>query len=48
LQVAVEYAASHTPLIFKIRTNNFRQRGGNIAFLSCFPLEEEYLYPPLT
>lgn len=43
LRVAIEYSASKAPLIFKIKTSNFRQRGGNIAFLSCFPEEEEFL-----
>ena len=48
LKTAIMYSASRTPLIFKIKTNGFRQRGGNIAALSCFPEEVEVLYPPLT
>ena len=48
LETAISYSASRTPLILKIKTSGFRQRGGNIAALSCFPLESEVLYPPST
>ena len=48
LEVALRYTASETALLFKIRTDNFRQRGGSIKFLSCFPNESEILFPPLT
>lgn len=47
-RVAVQYGASSNALIFKIATENFRQRGANIKFLSAFPREEEVLYPPGT
>ena len=43
-----QYAASESALIFKIKTEHFRQRGGDISFLSCFPDEAEVLFPPLT
>lgn len=35
-------------LLFKLRTCGFIDRGADLAFLSAFPDEIEYLYPPLT
>ena len=29
-------------------TSNFMDQGVSIAYLSCFPQELEFLYPPLT
>ena len=29
-------------------TSNFMDQGVSIAYLSCFPTEDEMLYPPLT
>lgn len=46
--VAIQYGASSNALIFKVKTDNFRQRGANIGFLSAFPTEEECLFPPGT
>jgi len=40
LDVAVRYSASRTPLLLRLRTPNFMQRGASIAFLSAFPVEE--------
>ena len=51
LDVALRYAVAPgmtKALIFKIRTDSFMQRGAAIQFLSAFPEEEEFLYPPLT
>ena len=48
LQVAVGYALSPHSLLLKIRTPSFMQRGADISFLSAFPAEREFLYPPLT
>ncbi len=49
LQVAIHYAMKgEANTIFRIITNSFMDRGANIAFLSTYPKEEEYLYPPLT
>ena len=48
LEVAVQYSAAGTSLLFKLRTDSFMQRGASIQFLSAFPDEEEVLYPPLT
>lgn len=48
LDVAVRYSASRSPLLLRLRTPNFMQRGASIAFLSAFPVEEEVLFPPLT
>ena len=46
--VAVNFAVSELPLIFKFETNDFTSRGADIAFLSVYPNEQEALYPPLT
>ena len=51
LSVAVRYSSpspQSPPLIFKIRTANLMDRGGDIQFLSAFPAEREILYGPLT
>ena len=48
LKVALKYSASKQPLIFKIHTRGFEDRGADISFLSAFPEESEYLFPPLT
>jgi len=34
--------------VLRIHTRNFLDRGADISFLSCFPGEQESLYPPLT
>ena len=39
---------SDSSLLFRIRTRNFMQHGANLSFLSTFPTEAEYLYPPMT
>eukprot|EP00966_Prymnesium_polylepis_P057235 1325714-Prymnesium_polylepis.1 len=46
-QTAVRYAESTCPLIFKYRTRGL-SRGCSIKYLSAYPNEDEYLYPPLT
>ena len=46
--VALQYARSAAPLLFKIRTTSFLQRGADLDYLSAFPGEHEILYPPLT
>ena len=45
--VAFKYAASKCPLVFKYKTRSL-QKGCSIRYLSLYPKEEEYLYPPLT
>ena len=46
--VAVNFAVSNLPLVFKFETKDFTSRGADIAFLSIYPGEKEALYPPLT
>lgn len=46
--VAVAYGQSEHSLLFKIVSRNIMTRGADISFLSAFPGESEYLYPPLT
>ena len=48
LKIAMQYAASERALLLRIRTKNFMSRGPMISFLSAFPAEEEFLFPPLT
>lgn len=43
LSVALRYAASDHPLVLKIRTAHFLERGADIGFLSAFPAEHEIL-----
>ena len=35
-------------LLFKIIVDNFLHCGADISFLSCFPSESEWLFPPST
>ena len=46
-QVAEDYAKSKFPLVFVFKTKNLT-RGCCIDWLSLYPKEKEYLYPPLT
>jgi hypothetical protein len=46
--VAVQYGQSEKTLLFKITSKSFMSRGADITFLSAFPGEREFLYPPLT
>ena len=46
--VALKYSASQASLLLKLRTSSFMDRGADIAFLSAFPGEKEFVYPPLT
>ena len=48
LAVAMEYSASKHPVLMRLLTESFMQRGASLAFLSCFPAEAETLFPPLT
>lgn len=47
-EVAVGFAMSELPMVFKFETKDFTSRGADIAFLSVHPNEQEALYPPLT
>ena len=46
--VAVMFAKSSLPLVFKFETKDFAGRGADIEFLSVYQHEKEALYPPLT
>jgi len=46
--VALEYATSQSPLLIKLTTTSFMDRGADISWASAFPGEREFLYPPLT
>ena len=48
LKVAVMYSLSPKSLLLKIKTTSFMQRGAEISYLSAFPHEAEFVYPPLT
>jgi Ca2+-binding EF-hand superfamily protein len=47
LKVAQKYAESEFPLVFKFNTVGLT-RGVKIQFLSLYPKEVEFIYPPLT
>ena len=42
------FATSSLPMVFRIVSESPMDRGADISFLSVYPSEEEYLYPPLT
>ena len=46
-EVALSYAESRCGLLFQYKTRGLG-RGVALSFLSCYPKEEEYLYPPMT
>ena len=49
LDVALQYSSGATTrLIFKLLTSGLMDRGASLQYLSAFPDEVEYLYPPLT
>lgn len=48
LSVALQYCGEENGLLFVLHTDSFMARGADIAYLSCFPNEAEYLFPPLT
>jgi hypothetical protein len=49
LEVAIRYCASETgSVLFRLRADSFMQLGADLRFLSCFPGEDDMLYPPLT
>jgi len=49
LSVAMAYCASQrSAVLMRLVTDNFFNRGPDISFLSAFPAEAEFLFPPLT
>ena len=49
INVALQYSSTaEKRLIFKVATTSFMDRGADLQFLSAFPGEIEFLYPPLT
>ena len=44
----MRYSASECSVLLKLDTTSFRERGADLSFVSAFPGEHEYLYPPLT
>jgi hypothetical protein len=49
LGIALKYSATgNKSVLLRIRTTNFMDRGSSLRWISAFPHEEEYLYPPIT
>mmetsp|Transcript_23364 Transcript_23364/g.68715 ORF Transcript_23364/g.68715 Transcript_23364/m.68715 type:complete len:392 (-) Transcript_23364:53-1228(-) len=48
LAVAMRYSASVKAVLLRLITDSFIERGPDISFLSAFPGEAEFLFPPLT
>ena len=51
LKIAMGYSKPNktkNAVLLRLRTENFMARGPDISFLSAFPAEVEYLFPPLT
>ena len=42
------FRRSNASLLFRIQAHSFMEHGANLAFLSIFPQEAEYCYPPMT
>jgi len=47
LKVAVRYSQSSCSVLLRLRIDSFITCGADISYLSAFPAESEYLYPPL-
>lgn len=49
LAVAMRYSRSQRhAVLMRLETDSFINRGPDISFLSAFPAESEFLFPPLT
>jgi hypothetical protein len=48
LETSVQYSYSSCPVIFKIITRSFMERGAFLDWVSVFPEEQECCFPPLT
>jgi len=48
IRVAVQYSMSPHSLLFRIVADDFMSIGASLEWVSAFPAEAEYLYPPLT
>ena len=48
LHIAVAYSASKQGILLRLRTASSMERGADLTFLSAFPGEREFLFPPLT
>jgi len=48
VSIALRYSASAHGVLFKLQTHSSMERGADLTFLSCFPGEREFLFPPLT
>jgi len=48
LKIAMQYSVSEKSLLLRIKTSDFMNRGPDISWLSAFPTEKEFLFPPLT
>lgn len=48
LKIIASYAASSSPLLFRIKIESPMDRGASLKWLSVYPAENEVLYPPLT
>ena len=48
IKIAGQYSMSPDSLLFKIVNDSFMSIGADIDWLSTFPGEREFLYPPLT
>ena len=42
------FAGGSLPMVFRVVSKGPMDRGADVSFLSVYPSEEEYLYPPLT
>ena len=48
IDVVARYARSNNPLLLRIKVESPMDRGANLKWLSCYPSEDEVLFPPLT
>ena len=48
INIALSYSASAQGVVLRLKTHSSMERGADLTFLSCFPGEREYLFPPLT
>lgn len=48
LRVALQYGVSRNSVLLRVRSQDFSTRAPDLSFLSCYPAEDEGLFPPFT
>ena len=47
VSIAIKYSASTSGVVMRLATESAIERGADVSYLSAFPGEKEFLFPPL-